>query len=102
LRDAVEVKEQLIRRIAMAKKSGPLHRIASKTLAAGRDHVSKVFTGEETLPEAAGAVVEDLLSSAKAKSAAHKAEDVLSKSKASTKRKPTVKSSSARKKSKKA
>jgi hypothetical protein len=84
----------------MAKKSGTLHRIASKTLAAGRDHVSKVFTGEETLPEAAGGAVEDLLSSAKAKSAAQKAEKVLSKARASAKRKPTVKGSSAHKKPK--
>jgi hypothetical protein len=53
----------------VAKTSGTLGRIASKTVAAGREHVAKVLLGEETLPEAAGAAVEDLLSGAKAKSA---------------------------------
>jgi len=54
----------------MAAKSGTLGRIASKTIAAGRSHVSKVLAGEETLPEAAGAAVEDLLSGSKSRSAA--------------------------------
>jgi hypothetical protein len=56
----------------MARKSGVLHRIASKTMDAGLDHVDKVLKGEETLPEAAGAAVEDLLSSPKARSLSSK------------------------------
>jgi len=59
-----------------------------------------VLKGEETLPEAAGAAVEDLLSSLKAKAASQKAEKVLSKAKTSTKKKSTVKAGSARKESK--
>jgi hypothetical protein len=53
----------------MATKPGVLSRIASKTVAAGRAHISKVIKGEETLAEAAGATVGDLLSTPKAKSA---------------------------------
>jgi hypothetical protein len=52
----------------MAKKSGTLGRIASKTLAAGREHVGKLISGTETVAQAAGAAVEDLLSGSKAKS----------------------------------
>ena len=49
----------------MAQKKGTLGRIASKTVAAGRAHMAKVILGEETLPEAAGGTVEDLLSGKK-------------------------------------
>lgn len=52
----------------MAEKPGVLHRIASKTAVVGREHVAKVLKGAETLPEAAGAAVEDLLSGSKARS----------------------------------
>ena len=44
----------------MAKKPGTLNRIVWKTMAAGSEHVTEVLKGEETLPEAAGAAVEDL------------------------------------------
>ena len=83
----------------MARKSGVLRRIASKTMDAGLEHVDKVLKGEETLPEAAGAAVEDLLSGSKAKSQPKRAERVLSKVKASTNKRPTTKATSARKKS---
>jgi hypothetical protein len=46
----------------MATKSGTLNRIVSKTMAAGSEHIVRALKGEETLPEAAGAAVEDLLS----------------------------------------
>jgi hypothetical protein len=84
----------------MAKKSGVLHRIASKTIDTGLEHAGKVLKGEETLPEAAGGAVEDLLSSPKVKSATQGAKKVLPKAKASANRKMRVKGSSTRKKSK--
>ena len=48
-------------------KSGTLGRIAAKTVAAGREHVAEVLKGAETLPEAIGGAVEDLLSGPKAR-----------------------------------
>jgi hypothetical protein len=84
----------------MARKPGVLRRIASKTMDAGLQHVDKVLKGEETLPEAAGAAVEDLLSTSKVKSAAQNAQKVSPNAKASAKRKPTIKGGAARKKSK--
>ncbi|MHB8384042.1 MAG: hypothetical protein ACYDC3_17070 [Candidatus Binataceae bacterium] len=51
----------------MAKK-GILSRVASKTFAAGREHVAKILKGEESVPEAAGSAVENMLSGSKAKS----------------------------------
>jgi hypothetical protein len=83
----------------MARKSGTLRRIASRTVSAGREHAEKLLKGKETVPEAAGAVVEDLLSGSKAKAEPEKAEKVLSKVKASTKKKPTTKTTSARERS---
>jgi hypothetical protein len=84
----------------MARKPGVLHRIASKTMDAGLEHVEKVLKGEETLPEAAGAAVEDLLSSSKVKSAAQAAQKGSPDAKASAKRKSTIKGGAVRKKSK--
>jgi hypothetical protein len=52
----------------MATKPGPLSRMASQTMATGREHVAKVLTGEETVPEAAGAAVEELLSGSASRS----------------------------------
>lgn len=49
----------------MAKKTGTMRRIVTKTVAAGRSHLAKVLTGDETIPEAAGGTVEDLLSGSK-------------------------------------
>jgi hypothetical protein len=53
----------------MAAKSETLSRILSKTMAAGGEHVAKALKGEETLPEAAGAAVEDILSGSTKKAA---------------------------------
>lgn len=87
----------------MAAKSGTLGRIASKTMAAGRAHVSKVLKGEETLPEAAGAAVEDLLSGSKAKSESTIRESAkkAGKKKVSASKRPKARDRSARKKSRK-
>jgi hypothetical protein len=49
----------------MERKSETLARIAAKTMDAGREHVARVLQGTETLPEAAGATVEELLSGSK-------------------------------------
>jgi hypothetical protein len=57
----------------MATRSGTLGSIASKTMAAGRVHMAKALLGQETLPEAAGGVVDDLLSGSKAKPVSHTA-----------------------------
>jgi hypothetical protein len=84
----------------VAKKSGTFDRIVSKTMAAGSEHVSKVLKGEETLPEAAGAAVEDLLSGSTAKSARKPATRKATQSKVTAKKKPTSKSGSQRKKAK--
>lgn len=78
----------------MAAKSGTLGRIASKTMATGRTHVSKILAGEETLPEAAGAAVEDLLSGSKSrsvKSTAMKTAKKTVKKKASATKRPKAK-----------
>jgi hypothetical protein len=84
----------------MARKSGVLHRIASKTMDAGLDHVDKVLKGEETLPEAAGAAVEDLLSSSKARSSSSKTPSRKTLDhKDSARKNPAGKTGSARKKS---
>jgi hypothetical protein len=58
----------------MAKKTGTMRRIATKTVAAGRSHLAKVLTGDETIPEAAGGTVEDLLSGSKTKASANPVE----------------------------
>jgi hypothetical protein len=84
----------------MATKSGTLSRIVSKTMAAGSKHVSKVLDGEETLPEAAGAAVEDLLSGSSARPARKAATRTATQSKVSAKKKPAAKSGSRRKKAK--
>ena len=81
----------------MATKSGTLSRIVSKTMAAGSEHVAKVLKGEETLPEAAGAAVEDLLSGSTSRPLPRAAVRKAVKSKASAKKKATVKSDSAQK-----
>jgi hypothetical protein len=84
----------------MATKSGVLHRIASKTMDAGLEHVGKALKGEETLPEAPGAVVEDLLSGSKAKSSSSKTSRNALKARSSAeKKKPAMKTGSARTKS---
>jgi hypothetical protein len=70
-------------------------------MAAGSEHVAKALKGEETLPEAAGAAVEDLLSGSTSRPAPKAAIRKAVKSKVSTRKKPTTKSSSARKKAKK-
>jgi len=84
----------------MTRKPGVLHRIASKTVAAGREHVDKVLKGEETLPEAAGAAIEDLFPSSKVKSESKTAERPLSKVRTPTKKKTTkTQTTTARKRS---
>jgi hypothetical protein len=85
----------------MATKRGTINRILSKTMAAGSEHVAKALKGEETLPEAAGAAVEDLLSGSTSRPAPKAAIRKAVKSKVSTRKKPTTKSGSARKKAKK-
>jgi hypothetical protein len=85
----------------MATKRGTINRILSKTMAAGSEHVAKALKGEETLPEAAGAAVEDLLSGSTSRPAPKAAIRKAVKSKVSTRKKPTTKSSSARQKAKK-
>ena len=85
----------------MARKPGTLNRIVSKTMEAGSEHVAKVLKGEETLPEAAGAAVEDLLSGSTSRPSPKAALRKAVKSKVSTKKKPATKSGSARKKAKK-
>jgi hypothetical protein len=84
----------------MATKLGTLSRILSKTMAAGSEHVAKALKGEETLPEAAGASVEDLLSGSTSRPSPKAAVRKAVKSKASVKKKPAVKSDSSRKKAK--
>jgi hypothetical protein len=84
----------------MATKSGTLNRIVSKTMAAGSEHIVRALKGEETLPEAAGAAVEDLLSGSTRpapKAATRKAV----KSKGSIKKKPAAAAGAQRKKAKK-
>ncbi|MGA6973757.1 MAG: hypothetical protein WBY93_19165 [Candidatus Binatus sp.] len=85
----------------MPTKSGTLNRIVSKTMAAGSEHVAKVLKGEETLPEAAGAAVEDLLSGSTSRPSPKAAIRKAVKSKMSAEKKPTAKSDSSRKKAKK-
>jgi hypothetical protein len=85
----------------MATKPGTLNRILSKTMAAGSEHVAKALKGEETLPEAAGAAVEDLLSGSTSRPAPKAAIRKAVKSKVSTRKKSTVRSNSSRKKGKK-
>ena len=84
----------------MAMKSGRLHRIASKTVAAGREHAEKLLRGVETLPEAAGAAIEELLSSSKATSASSKTSNARAvKESPPAEKKRAVKTGSPRKKS---
>jgi len=85
----------------MATKSGRLSRLLSKTMAAGSEHVTKALKGEETLPEAAGAAVEDLLSGSTSRPSPKAAIRKAVKSKVSVKKKAAAKSSSSRKKAKK-
>jgi hypothetical protein len=84
----------------MATKSGTLSRILSKTMEAGSEHVAKALKGEETLPEAAGAAVEDLLSGSSTRPAAKAATGKAVKSKVSAKKKPAAKADSQRRKAK--
>ena len=84
----------------MARKSGRLHRIASKTVADAREHAEKLLRGVETLPEAAGAAIEKLLSSSKASSASSKTSRArAAKESSPAEKKRTVKTGSSRKKS---
>jgi hypothetical protein len=85
----------------METKRGTINRILSKTMAAGSEHVAKALKGEETLPEAAGAAVEDLLSGSTSRPSPKAAVRKAVKSKLATKKKPAVKSGSSRKKAKK-
>ena len=85
----------------MATKSGTLSGLLSKTMAAGSEHVAKALKGEETLPEAAGAAVEDLLSGSTSRPSPKAAIRKAVKSKVSVKKKLAVKSDSSRKKAKK-
>jgi hypothetical protein len=82
----------------MPTKTGTLIRLLSKTMAAGSEHAAKALKGEETLPEAAGAAVEDLLSGSSTRPAAKAAIRKAVKSKVSTEKKLAVKSNSSRKK----
>jgi hypothetical protein len=85
----------------MATKSGSLSRLLSKTIAAGSEHVAKALKGEETLPEAAGAAVEDLLSGSSTRPAAKAATRKAVKSKVSAKKKPAAGAGAQRKKANK-
>ena len=85
----------------MARRPGTLNRIVSKTIAAGSEHVAKALKGEETLPEAAGAAVEDLLSGSTSRPSPKAAIRKAPKSKISVKKKPAMKSDSSGKKAKK-
>ena len=84
----------------MATKSGTLARIVSKTRASGSEHGVKALKGEETLAEAAGAAVEDLLSGSRARSSAKTTIRKAVKTKVSTKKKPAAKRGSRRGKTK--
>jgi hypothetical protein len=83
-----------------------LSKIASKTIEAGRMHAANALTGDETIPEAAGGTVEDLLSGSKSsskkartKSGAKSASDRSpARRKASGKKKATAKKPAPRKK----
>jgi hypothetical protein len=59
--------------------------------ASGSEHVVKALKGEETLPEAAAAAVEDLLSGSRARSSANPTIRKVVKTKVSTKKKPAAK-----------
>ena len=85
----------------MARKLGTLNRIVSNTIAAGSEHVAKALKGEETLPQAAGAAVEELLSGSTSRPSPTAAIRKAVNSKVSVKKKPAAKSGSARKKAKK-
>jgi hypothetical protein len=85
----------------VARRPGTLNRIVSKTIAAGSEHVAKALKGEETLPEAAGAAVEDLLSGSTSRPSPKAATRKAAKSKISVKKKPAMKSDSSGKKAKK-
>jgi len=50
-------------------KAGSTTRLASKTVTAGRAHLANVLQGEETLAEAAGLAVQDVLSGKKTRTA---------------------------------
>ena len=84
----------------MAKKTGTIRRIASKTVAAGREHVAMIISGEETLRQAAGGAIGDLISGSKAKPAKKALVKKASAKKKVAKKKPAAKSA-IRKRSKK-
>jgi hypothetical protein len=71
-----------------------------KNEASGSEHVVKAIKGGETLPEAAAAAVEDLLSGSKARSSAKTTIRKAVKTKVSTKKKPAAKRGSRRGKTK--
>jgi hypothetical protein len=60
-------------------------------MACGSEHVVKALKGEETLPEAAGAAVEDLLSGSRARSSAKTTIQKAVKKKVPSKKKPAAK-----------
>jgi hypothetical protein len=69
-------------------------------MATGREHVAKVLTGEETVPEAAGAAVEELLSGSASRSTSKPATRKAAQTKGSAKKKLSAKAGSVRKKAK--
>jgi hypothetical protein len=71
----------------MVKKTGTVRRIAARTLAAGGAHLAKVLTGDETIAEAAGGTVEDLMTSSSAKASVNAVEAKHREKKAPTARK---------------
>jgi hypothetical protein len=85
----------------VATKSGTLSQLLSKTMAAGSEHVAKALKGEETLPEAAGAAVEDLLSGSTKRAVPKAAVRKAVKSKGAAKKKSMSKGDSQRRKAKK-
>ena len=82
---------------------GVLSKIASKTIEAGRMHAANALTGDETIPEAAGGTVEDLLSGSKSSAAKARSKKSASnrspaRRKAVGKKKPAAKKAMSRKK----
>jgi hypothetical protein len=98
--DPTSSQQTLTKEKAMATKSGTLSQLLSKTMATGSEHIAKALKGEETLPEAAGAAVEDLLSGSPKGSASKAAVRKAVKSKRAAKKKSTAKGDSQRQKSK--
>jgi hypothetical protein len=82
----------------VARKSGALNRIVSKTMAAGTDHVAKVLKGGEALAEAAGAAVQDLLSGSTPKRSLKTATGKAAKNKVATRKKSAAGAGTKRKK----